>query len=284
VGNQLRVIMDDNPDAEVEVTVLPAPSLLKGKNGESRTVTASVVDVVNGLTGTDDTLPLEIGGLGQEFADSSGLKRRDTITHIDGQEATFALMEEIRSSRIGETLPIIVHRPSILLGFYQKESTFDSEITVGSIQQVGVVWAQEKVFHKVAPAQVIPYAYNECVRRSTEIGTILRKLITGGLSPKLLGGPVLIYEMTTASARMSFYDLLAMVAMISVNLCIFNLLPLPILDGGQLTIIGIEAIRRRPVSTRILENVQQAGFVFILGLLVFVTFNDFSRIIERWLP
>ena len=83
---------------------------------------------------------------------------------------------------------------------------------------------------------------------------------------------------------MSIYDLLSMVAMISVNLCIFNLLPLPVLDGGQLTIIGIEAIRRKPVNTRILENVQQAGFFLILGLLVFVTFNDVSRIVERLLP
>jgi regulator of sigma E protease len=284
IGTQLRLLMEKDPEADVEITVLPVPPRFGKSSSKERTLTVSVIDVVHGLTNTDNTLPLKVLGLTPEFAESSGLKRKDTITHIDGQEATVALMEEIRSSRIGETIPIKVHRPGVLFGFYQKESTFDAELTVDSVQLVGVVWAQETIFHKQEPADVIPYAFNECVRRSTEIWTILGKLVTGGISPKLLGGPVLIYEMTTASARMSFYQLLSMVALISVNLCIFNLLPLPVLDGGQLTIIAIEAIRRRPVSTRILENVQQAGFIFILGLLVFVTFNDFSRILERWLP
>ncbi|MFP6596465.1 MAG: RIP metalloprotease RseP, partial [Candidatus Hydrogenedentota bacterium] len=284
IGTQLRLLMEEDPEAEVGITVLPAPSWFSRKAGNERKLTVSVIDIVYGLTNTDNSKTLKIRALTPEFAETSGLKRKDTITHIDGQEATVALMEEIRSNRIGETIPIKVHRPSVLFGFYQKESTFDAELTVDSVQRVGVVWAQETIFHKQKPADIIPYAFGECIRRSTEIGKILGKLVTGGISPKLLGGPVLIYEMTTASARMSFYQLLTMVALISVNLCIFNLLPLPVLDGGQLTIIAIEAIRRRPVSTRILENVQQAGFIFILGLLVFVTFNDVSRIFERWLP
>ena len=73
-------------------------------------------------------------------------------------------------------------------------------------------------------------------------------------------------------------------AMISVNLAIFNLLPLPVLDGGQLMFLGVEAVRRRPVSTRVMETVQQAGVIFIIGLLLFVTFYDVSRIVQRFLP
>jgi regulator of sigma E protease len=285
VGTELRKLLEIDPSAEIEISVLPPKTRFFGSASETpRTVTASVFDIINGITGTDSTKKIEIAGIDDVLAESTGLKRQDVITHIDGQEATVTHMENIRSNRVGETVPITVHRRSILFGFYQEEETIETELTIGSIQQVGVVWANEKIFHKQEPANVIPYAYNECIRRSTEIGKTLGKLVTGGISPKLLGGPVLIYEMTTASARLSFYDLLSMVAMISVNLCIFNLLPLPVLDGGQLTIIAIEAIRRRPVSTRILENVQQAGFFFILGLLVFVTFNDVSRIIERILP
>ena len=284
VGNQLRAQMETDPQAQVELTVLPPKPLLGNDDATPRTMTIALLDAVYGITGTDDSRSLEVFAISDEVSKSTGLKRRDVITHIDGQEATVALMEVTQSTRVGETIPISVRRPNVLFGMYQKESTFDAELTVGSIQRVGVVWANEKIFHKQEAGNVVPYAFSECMRRSTEIGKILQKLITGDLSPKLLGGPVLIYEMTTASARMSIYDLLSMVAMISVNLCIFNLLPLPVLDGGQLTIIGIEAIRRKPVNTRILENVQQAGFFLILGLLVFVTFNDVSRIVERFLP
>ena len=284
IGTQLRSLIEKDPESEIEVTVLPASTKLGESSDEGRTVTASVIDIVNGLTGVDPTQAPEIARISDEAAEATGLKRRDVITHIDGQEATVALLEDIRSNRIGESIPITVHRPSFLFGFYQKEETFEAELTVDSVQRVGVVWSQEKIFHKQELANVIPYAYNECVRRSTEIGKTLHRLVTGGISPKLLGGPVLIYEITTQSARLGIYELLAMIAMISVNLCIFNLLPLPVLDGGQLTIIAIEAIRRRPVSARILEGVQSAGLIFILGLLLFVTFNDVSRIFERWLP
>jgi regulator of sigma E protease len=100
----------------------------------------------------------------------------------------------------------------------------------------------------------------------------------------MLGGPVMIYEATTTAAKTNFVYFLGIIAMISVNLCIFNLLPLPVLDGGQLMFIGIEAIRRRPVSIRIQEAVQQVGLLLIVGLLVFVTFNDVSRVLNRFLP
>ncbi len=94
----------------------------------------------------------------------------------------------------------------------------------------------------------------------------------------------MIGDIVTTAYRVGFFYLLDITAMISVNLAIFNLLPLPVLDGGQLVFVAIESIRRRPVNTRIAEAVQQVGFLFIVGLLIFVTFNDVSRIVGRFLP
>jgi regulator of sigma E protease len=160
----------------------------------------------------------------------------------------------------------------------------DVALTVEPRKQVGVVWDTETVFQKQPKGTLIAYATSECWKRTTEIGQILTKLFTGGLSPKLLGGPVMIFEATANSARSGLYDFFTMLAMISINLGIFNLLPLPVLDGGQLTIIGIEALRGKEVSPQILERFQAAGVFFILGLMLFVTYNDILRAVGRILP
>jgi len=75
-----------------------------------------------------------------------------------------------------------------------------------------------------------------------------------------------------------------MTAFISVNLCVFNLLPLPVLDGGHLLFLGIEAIRRKPVDVRIAERIQQFGLLFIVALFLFITFNDIMRMVTNLVP
>ena len=152
------------------------------------------------------------------------------------------------------------------------------------IQLIGVVFGTETVFQKSPPGEVMSTAYAECVEITGQIGTTLNKLVRGELSPKLLGGPVMIGQATTAAARVGLFTLLNMMAMISINLCIFNLLPLPVLDGGQLAFLAIEAIRRKPVNIKIMDAVQQAGVLLIIGLIVYVTFNDVNRWFNNWLP
>jgi regulator of sigma E protease len=78
--------------------------------------------------------------------------------------------------------------------------------------------------------------------------------------------------------------LLEMTAFISINLCVFNLLPMPVLDGGQLLFLAIEGVRRKPLDMRVLERVQQMGLVVIVLLILFVTFNDISRIVTNMVP
>lgn len=282
IGTEIRQLLETDRDAEVEVTVTSYGFF--GAAGETKQLQLAVADVVRSITAVDpDAVPM-VRGTYAQTKDEPVFKQYDQITQIDGESATVALLEKIERERIGETIPVTVLRPRVLLGLHQSESTFEAELTVDSINQVGVVWRQETVFHKEPLANVIPAAWGECIRRSTEIKDILYNLVTGNLSPQLLGGPVLIFEITTQTAKRSAYEFLSTIAFISINLCIFNLLPLPVLDGGQLTIIAIEAIRRRPISMKLQETVQGAGFFLIIGLLIFVTFNDFGRIIERLLP
>jgi regulator of sigma E protease len=279
IGTTLRRVLNSNPQEEVTIEIAAK------EDGAPRTIQMKAIDAVRSLTGYDpEEQPSIYAVASDDVTKKTGLQRKDILLEIDGQPATAALLKEIQENRIGETVTVKAKRPAMFFGLAQKEEIVEGTLTVSSIQQIGVLFGREIVFHKEKPANVIPYAWNECVKRVEEIGKILRNLITGNISPKLLGGPVMIYQVTTATARMGLYDLLNTVAMISVNLAIFNLLPLPVLDGGQLTFIGIEAIRRRPVSVVIQERVQQFGVLFIIGLMVMVTFNDVSRIVVNWLP
>lgn len=113
----------------------------------------------------------------------------------------------------------------------------------------------------------------------TRVLLVLQRMVTGSVSPKNLGGPLTIAVSTYQSAEGGLAKLLMMLGLLSVNLAVFNLLPIPILDGGQLLFLGIEKIKGSPVSEGVLGLFQWAGLIFILALLLFVTFQDIQRIL-----
>lgn len=282
VGSTLRALAESDPTQAVQLSI-ERPARFFG-NATSWTAKMPVETALRALTGIDPNSKPVIAGISPELEGKSALQRKDRIVEIDGQPATIATLRKLEQTRVGETLPIVVERPAILLGIGQKAATIKADLTVAPIQQIGVVFETKMVIRKEEPANILPFAFKESYRQAARIGSILQQLFTGGLSPKLLGGPVMIGDIVTTAYQVGFAYLLDITAMISVNLAIFNLLPLPVLDGGQLLFLGIEAIRRRPVSTRVMEAVQQVGVVFIIGLLLFVTFNDMSRIFQRILP
>ncbi|MBS1985429.1 MAG: RIP metalloprotease RseP [Bdellovibrionales bacterium] len=103
-------------------------------------------------------------------------------------------------------------------------------------------------------------------------------LATGEISPKTLGGPILIGKIAGESFRAGPVPFFRMMAFISMNLCILNLLPVPVLDGGHLLLYCIEAVRRKPLSIRVVEVWTTTGFFLLMGLIAVVFFNDLSRL------
>ncbi len=106
----------------------------------------------------------------------------------------------------------------------------------------------------------------------------LWKLIMGKVSVKNLGGPILIIQLAGKVAHSGLANLCAFMGIISINLAVINLLPIPVADGGHIIICGIEKLRRKPLSLKAQEVVAKIGWVFILTLMLFVTFNDIARI------
>ena len=118
----------------------------------------------------------------------------------------------------------------------------------------------------------------DLVGYTTLIFTLIKRLIMGEVSGGMIAGPVGIAQMAGSKARQGWEALLDFMAMLSINLAVLNLLPIPALDGGHLMILSVESISRRSLSSRQKERLQQVGFVFLLGLMVYVTFGDIGRI------
>ncbi|HLS06914.1 MAG TPA: RIP metalloprotease RseP, partial [Bacillota bacterium] len=145
-----------------------------------------------------------------------------------------------------------------------------SEITVG---QIGVYQGIEKSFIKT-----FKYGFVQTYETTTLILKSLSMLITGQVSIDMLAGPVGIYDATDQVVQTGLVNFLMWTAMLSVNLGIINLVPLPALDGGRLLFVGIEAVRGKPVDPQKEGLVHFIGFALLMLLMIVVTWNDIQRL------
>jgi len=127
--------------------------------------------------------------------------------------------------------------------------------------------------------QAFSKSVSECVKESTMLMDVLRRVVTHQMSARTLSGPVGIARQTGYVASMPGWSpMMAWTAFISVQLAILNLLPIPILDGGMILFLLIESVMRRDMNEKLKERVYQTAFVFFILLMVFVLFNDLSKI------
>ncbi len=106
----------------------------------------------------------------------------------------------------------------------------------------------------------------------------LADLVTGRVAVNNLSGPVGIVQAIGQASSYGLQSLLLLLALITVNLGVFNLLPLPALDGGRLVFLLLEAVRRKPIPQKYEMVINAAGFIFLIGLMCFATFNDITRL------
>jgi regulator of sigma E protease len=214
-------------------------------------------------------------------ADKAGVKPGDVVLAIDGEPVVF-------SWQLREAIAKHAERPmamSILRG--------GSPLTItvvpakrGETGWVGVTIENETKHIKPGAVDAIGMSFRKNVEYAGLIGQTVWGLITRETSPKQLMGPVAIAQMSGESASLGWIALFSFMAMISLNLGLVNLLPIPVLDGGHIFIMALEGIARRDFSVRVKEKMLLAGFVVILMLMVTVIYNDLTRIswIERLMP
>lgn len=210
-------------------------------------------------------------------AQKAGLLANDYITKVDGQDVKTVLQfKEILSSHENEEVTLSVERNS---------ENFDKKVEIRNVAPedtpgIGIYLTE---------AGIVSYAWPRAIYEGFKqtfwiIGMIFKSLydIVASLfiaqkeAPEF-SGPIGIAVLTSQVTKMGFIYLLQFVALLSINLAIFNLLPLPALDGGRLLFLLIEKLRGKAVNQKIEAVVHNIGFAFLLLLIVLVTFKDVSQ-------
>jgi regulator of sigma E protease len=175
----------------------------------------------------------------------------------------------------------------VLVQWQRKNSTFQDsvvpeltpdELTGEKIGQIGVWVALPKKSLSLLSSLV--EAGNRCIDVVVQTFVIIYKVIIGKISRKAIGGPIMVAKITYEGVSWGAEYFLALWALLSINLCVVNLLPIPVLDGGRAFIFIIESIRRKRLTKKQLEIALNVGWVLILLLIFFTLFNDVLRIIH----
>ncbi|MCR6111084.1 RIP metalloprotease RseP [Bacillus sp. A301a_S52] len=202
----------------------------------------------------------------------AGLESGDRIVSIDGESvASWEEMTNIIVEHPNESLDFIIERQG-----EQFDVTMTAQERLGADdEQIGVIGITAPREHNIG--QAVLFGFTETYEYTTLIFEALGMLVTGQFSLDHLAGPVGIYNYTGEVASMGLLVLFQWAAILSVNLGIINLLPLPALDGGRLLFIGLEAVRGKPIDPQKEGLVHFVGFALLMLLMLVVTWNDINK-------
>ncbi len=214
-------------------------------------------------------------------AEAAGFKKGDVILAVDGKRMVFRSMviDQI-SKKADQPVEFTIRRDGA-----------EQTITVtprqeGDTARIGMFMLEETRSYKPTPIEAIGMSFQRNFEMSGMILLTLKDLFTGEASPKQLMGPVGIAQLSGESAQAGWIALLTLMASISLNLGLLNLMPIPVLDGGHIFIMAIETISRRDFSLQVKEKMLFVGFVLLMTLMVTVIYNDLTRIawIDNLMP
>ncbi|HEO72238.1 MAG TPA: RIP metalloprotease, partial [Candidatus Hydrogenedentes bacterium] len=229
-------------------------------------------------------VPARVVAINSELAAQTGVRPGARVEMLNDRPVTLRELREFEQTHPGGRATLRLGQPAVLFGLSRRASTETASFPIASVRAIGVELGEKRIFHREPIMSVVPAALRSAYVDLARTMKTLAMLVTARVSPSSLGGPIMIYQITTRAAEAGIFWLINITAFISVNLCVFNLLPLPILDGGQILLLGIERARRKPVSDRAVERFQQVGLVMIIALMLFVTYNDILRWIKSLAP
>ncbi len=247
-----------------DTVVIPAPS-----------------DRTGGSAGWDERGEVQFAAIEPGYpADKAGLKKGDLLLSVDGQPIhSVSKFQELTRNSGGKPLQIEILRNG------QK-----SDVTVQPVYakldgpprwMIGV--GPQQKLKLVTTRLSFPEALNESLHENAKdavmFGQVIRGIVERRMSPKTIAGPIGIAQISGEAAREGPSAFVMLMAMLSMQLAILNLLPIPILDGATILMLFVEMIMQRDLSLNVKDAVLKVGFVFIMVLLAFVIYNDISRIL-----
>ena len=208
-----------------------------------------------------------------EPAEKAGLKPGDVVLAIDGEPIMFAWqLKDTIAKHPSQPITMTILRAGVTMTIRATPATRGSEGLLG----IGI--ADETKSIEPDAFEAVQLSVEKNIEYSVLIFQTVWGLLTGRTSPKQLMGPVAIAQLSGESAKLGWLALFSLMASISLNLGLLNLMPIPVLDGGHILIMGLEGIARRDFSVRVKEKMLLAGFVVLMMLMVTVIYNDLARI------
>ncbi len=211
----------------------------------------------------------------------AGLQKGDLLISINGKSVeTPGVLPELVKGSGGKPLQVIyLHKGQIKRVMVAAEATKDPKMPwrIG----VGIAFNFRGQIVKLPFGQAFVESLKFNTKNATMIFEALRSIVERRISPKTLSGPIGIAKMSSEAAHQGVLSYLFLMAVISLNLAIFNLLPIPILDGGTLLMLFVEMIMQRELSLKVKETIFKLGFVFLMMIVVFVIYNDISKILSN---
>jgi regulator of sigma E protease len=263
-GKPLPLVVNRN-GAELPLTITPSP---RTESGE----TAGFLDFVPDYGG----LPVVIGDVAPDSpAAMAGLKPGDRFVSIGGEEVkSSAQVTEYIRGHDAQRIPITVERDGKNIQITTDERRMEGRL--------GISVTELFPLHKAGVGSAAKYAYNSNLQILSLTGKALGQVFTGERSVRnTLSGPIGIYQAAQKSVeRLGWDGVFGMLGFLSLNLGIFNLLPIPVLDGGAIFLLlleGLLALIGLSISAAVRDRIQQVGFVMVLLLMVFVISNDLIK-------
>jgi len=265
---KVEMLIAVNPDTTISVAI--------DRNGEKKTlVLTPQLDPEHniGTSGFYPSLSAEVGRLRPGLpAEKAGMKIYDKILAVDGTTVYYwnQFSTMVKESG-GKKLSLLIEREG-------KRMTIEvTPIMDGGRYVIGIEPYVRLDFKKYGFLESVQLGFTKTLEIADLTFITLKKLLTFSLSIKTLGGPVMIAQMSGQAAAAGLSAFIALMATISLSLGILNLLPIPVLDGGMLLFLAIEAVRKKPLSRKVMEVSQGIGAALLITLIVVVSYNDVMR-------
>lgn len=297
LGGYVKMLGED-PEEEIEEELRATSFLLQPVSKRIAIVLAGpfsnfalaivIFAFIYAFSGIPQLTP-EIGSISAGSpAEQAGLQPGDKVSTING--TAIETWDELSSliEKLGEQpLTLEIERAGALLTVtVTPRVTEVSNIFGEPIKRpvIGITAAGKISLKEANPLYAAYYAVVQTWHLSKLFIVTIGKLLEGVVSLKTLGGPILIAQMAGQQANEGMLNLIHFIALISVNLAVLNLLPIPVLDGGHVVFFAIEGLLGRPLGPKKVEWAQRAGMILLLLLMVFVFYNDIMRLIPGQKP
>lgn len=253
-------------ESVIDLAVTPVEAIVQDKNGNKNTI---------GDIGIS-RLSTRLEGIVKDSpAMKAGLKEGDIVLSVNSEAVgDWAEMAKLISGSPDTEITLNIKRGDAVIDVKVRA---DADGRIGISKGMGFNVIQSSGIWD-APVKGVQAVYGWVALTLDVAG----RLITGNMSTKMLGGPIVIVNEASKAASSGLADYFYLIALISVNLAVINLFPVPVLDGGHLVFLCIEAVRGKPLNEKFQDILTKIGFGLLLMLIAFVLYNDTMKVIVPW--